>query len=449
MKCGKDMHDIAVELVFLALAQGQLAIFFAYLLKFRLSKKIMLAIPVGLTMILMLTLTEMLTKGLASVFDNPLHNEMLSSMIANFIVNYAMLLLMILFFHKMRYGLLYALIAEVLILFSDGFVYYVGCLLWGDALPSNEFLYMYGQIGTLIVTGAMLLFIAKAFKSIQLSDIPKNYWRLLIITPISSTVILFSIFMIYQELQSRLIEVFLSLCALFVMFIVVTVFHSKIIDYFNVKVDNQKFILNSDAFIQKQKNMAEFSKVVHQNKHNLKNQLIPILSSLESGKHDDAAKSIRAIIGDVDEEFYISYTGIDYLDDMINYKAYTAKGDGITINVINEMGRFPKIPFADISAAIGIALDNAIEACSTEGVPKSVDISFFCEMGLFYAKIENEFKNKLDVRSDGTFISTKKASHNHGLGIYSIKNLIERHNGEVKITTDNQRFVIKIVLKTN
>ena len=443
------MSERIVEWIFLALAQGQLVVFFAYLLKFRLNKKVLLAVPVVLTMILTVTLTEILTKELAEIFSHSINSDMLSNMIANFIVNYAMLLLMVLFFCKIRYGMLYALIAEVLILLSDGFVYYVGCLLWGDALPSNTFLYMYGQIGTLLVTGLTLIFIAKAFKSIQLSDVPKNYWTLLIVTPISSSIILFSIFTIYQELQNRLIEVFLSVCALFVMFIIVTVFHSKIIDYFNIKVDNQKFILNSNAFIQKQKNMAEFSKAVYQNKHNLKNQLIPILSSLDSGKHSDATKLIRAILGDVDKEFDISYTGVDYVDDMINYKAYLAEEKGISINVANGMNSFPEIPFIDISTAIGIALDNAIEACQTGDCSKSVDISFFCEMGLFYVKIENEFTNKLDIRADGTFLSTKNGVQNHGLGIYSIKNLVERHDGEIKITTDNKKFVLKIILKTN
>ena len=95
-----------------------------------------------------------------------------------------------------------------------------------------------------------------------------------------------------------------------------------------------------------------------------------------------------------------------------------------------------------ISKIIGILLDNAIEA-SGECEEKIINVQFI-QSGINLKKIiiENTYLNK-EINTEEIFekgVSSKKSKGNSGLGLWEIKNILNKNQNMWLATTKNSRF---------
>lgn len=100
----------------------------------------------------------------------------------------------------------------------------------------------------------------------------------------------------------------------------------------------------------------------------------------------------------------------------------------------------------DLSALFSNSLDNAIEACLK--LPEElrwIHLIAKTERGLFMLQIENPYGEVLN--KDGTKIkTTKKDRTQHGFGLRSINEIVERYGGSMKIKTEDAIFSILLYL---
>lgn len=413
---------IATAIIFVA--------YFAYLLPFRFKNRRLLVLPV---------LAILIPSTLVSGASN-------SNMVLNFFVNYVLLLVALCFFRKILLGFLYALILEVVFLLYDGFIYYTICIIWGNVALATPLYYFPGQFVMIMLSSITVSIIARKFKSIQQFDIPKSYWLLLLITPFGSIFLMYHTNLAFQVNHTMLFETLVVVLILFAMIVGSTVIYSNIVDYFNIKLSNQALSSQLMAFSQKQQDIARQHSETIKIRHDLKNQLVPIQTALEEREYQRTCDSLRQVIGTFDTQHHITYTGIEYIDDMLNYKASIACEFGIAFHVNDEMDCPPAASLMDISAAIGIALDNVIEACCQDKVSKDVYIEFGHQKGVFYIKIENHFLHDLKMNRYGELLTTKTDTANHGLGINSIRALIEKNGGVIDLKTENGKFILKMIM---
>ena len=406
--------------------------YLAYLLPFRMKSKYLLIVPL-LTVIFLSSAADRIP---------------ISNMVLNFFINCFAILVALIFFGNTMQGLLYVLILEAVLLLSDGFVYHIACIIWGNEYISTEISYLLTQLAVIVISTTILLFVTQKLKSVQYISVPKIYWIFLFTIPAGSIFLLFCIYGLYQSSEVVMLEPLVSIIVVFFIIISTITIYSNTIDYFRIKLHNQKLTSQFEAFAQKQKDVAAISRKMHQIQHDMKNQLFPIISALESDEYDIAKTSLKKIFNGISDNVSIIYTGNEYIDDMLNYKIGVAQKYGVNIKVENKMGISPKISFMDVSAVIGIALDNAIEACSKDVTKKDVSIFFFCWMGIFYVKIENEFLGEVKTDKQGRFLTTKENPDAHGYGLESIRKLLNINDGELNIETKNNKFVLKIILKT-
>ena len=74
-----------------------------------------------------------------------------------------------------------------------------------------------------------------------------------------------------------------------------------------------------------------------------------------------------------------------------------------------------------------------------------INITIKYDKKCIFMKITNPISGELKFKN-GEYISTKKDSKDHGLGLKSVKNIVERYNGSIYFTEENGRFVVKAVL---
>ena len=98
----------------------------------------------------------------------------------------------------------------------------------------------------------------------------------------------------------------------------------------------------------------------------------------------------------------------------------------------------------DLSVLIGNALDNAIECAKKVEGKKIIDLSISINGGQLIFAITNPIDKKIDVNKLKT---TKNDSINHGYGIFSMKRIAEKYNGDVVFFSTEDTFKTIIYLK--
>ena len=132
------------------------------------------------------------------------------------------------------------------------------------------------------------------------------------------------------------------------------------------------------------------------------------------------------------------------LDAILNVKLAHCKKNDIKMFVYKEKGAELNIPQREIVVLFGNVLDNAIEAATKTKAKKIVvDIS----KKNMYLNIV--VKNSIDesvLDGNPELNTTKSDSEFHGLGIKSVRKIVNSHNGDMRFYEEKKEFVCDIMI---
>ena len=116
---------------------------------------------------------------------------------------------------------------------------------------------------------------------------------------------------------------------------------------------------------------------------------------------------------------------------------------------INTQG-IDKIKAIDLYTMLGNAIDNAIECVSRlpDADKRTISISIDTQGGLLYLQIDNYYEGKIKLE-DGMPVTSKKDRENHGIGLRSIKFIVEKYDGSLHIQKDHGIFSLRIIIPVN
>lgn len=176
--------------------------------------------------------------------------------------------------------------------------------------------------------------------------------------------------------------------------------------------------------------------------HDFKHHLSLIEGYIENNNTDKALKYIQGLSSQYVRFRNVSYTGIEELDIILNYKIDKAEAKGITVDgdfSVNDIGT---VDVQDMCIILSNALDNAIEANESIEADKYIYISITQNNSIIIIKIENPTNNKID---NGIPESTK-AEENHGWGLKSIISAVEKYKGLVRWECRDGIFTLTVSL---
>lgn len=110
-----------------------------------------------------------------------------------------------------------------------------------------------------------------------------------------------------------------------------------------------------------------------------------------------------------------------------------------------------QLPLDDSSFCILLSnlLDNAIEGVQRidePTKPQQISLSFARSWSMFYITCVNTVNPHTIKRVESQFISSKDNKHIHGLGLESIRQIVETNNGLCNITVSDEQFCVDIML---
>lgn len=338
---------------------------------------------------------------------------------------------------KVFVGLLvfvFGICTEMLVVISTGYIHF-------PISEVNGYNSIFGIV-TLNVLFFIVSMIANGFKNIKNDNVmPKSFWAVLLIVPISS---LFVLAMFFQSKELSAFEVSFSVALILIMNFTVFFLFDRIAKLYKEKQESA-FIKQQNEYYVNQltatENLYETSREL---RHNIKNHLVTILSYIENNK-EDARKYITDIIGIYQNKTEIIHTGYPEIDGLLNFKLQPAFEEGIQINVKVTLPSNMIFPSFDLTVVLGNLIDNALEAVAFVDENKYIDFKMNYSKGMMIIKISNPYKNSLKMKN-GKLITSKKDKVNHGLGLRSINEILRRYNGITEIETDENTFTITAAL---
>lgn len=96
----------------------------------------------------------------------------------------------------------------------------------------------------------------------------------------------------------------------------------------------------------------------------------------------------------------------------------------------------------DLCSLLGNVLDNALEAVARlPADQRHISLSARVEKGLFAVKVSNTYLF-LERGIDGRLSTLKKNRKNHGYGLVSEEEIVERYGGRLEYEAKEKKFVL-------
>ena len=99
----------------------------------------------------------------------------------------------------------------------------------------------------------------------------------------------------------------------------------------------------------------------------------------------------------------------------------------------------------DISTILANLLDNAASALSRVKNDKQLKIKIVYKKGMLVISITNSY-NGIVLYENGEIVTTKKNKDRHGKGLSNVRKAVEKYNGLLKFTHDENAFTSKVLL---
>ncbi len=176
--------------------------------------------------------------------------------------------------------------------------------------------------------------------------------------------------------------------------------------------------------------------------HDLKH----IVGRLSEGSVD------QSVVGDmrkIVEEYDAVYkTENAALNVVLTEKGGLCRRQEITFSSIIDAPSLSFLSELDIYALFGNILDNAIEATSKlEKDKRIIGLTTERRGNFVNINVYNTFDGTLQMEK-GLPLTRKSDKRNHGFGLKSIKNIVEKYGGEMTIKAQNGLFELNILLQT-
>ena len=160
-------------------------------------------------------------------------------------------------------------------------------------------------------------------------------------------------------------------------------------------------------------------------------------------------EELRKYLSDVREKAaqiqIYSNTGNIVVDSVMNSKLDMAKKKEIAVAASIVLPKDIEIDEDDMVVILGNLLDNAIEANEYVQGEKRIELVLCYEDGCVLIHIQNTFDRTLITRK-GTYLTRKKNTSMHGIGIKSIKDTVEKYHGITEMTIDGNLFTADIMM---
>ena len=177
----------------------------------------------------------------------------------------------------------------------------------------------------------------------------------------------------------------------------------------------------------------------------MKHQHLLLEDYLVRGKKDEALSYLKEMNQSMERTSENRYSGFTVIDFMLDYKIQTAKKEGIDF-FLDVQILFCPLKRDEMCILLGNLLDNAIEAVrGLDRENREIRVRMMTPNNMFLLEIQNPYEG-VRKKVQERYLTTKSDHNLHGLGLDSVKRIVEKNGGFLEISDENQIFQVNVTL---
>ncbi|MCD7944305.1 MAG: GHKL domain-containing protein [Clostridia bacterium] len=179
--------------------------------------------------------------------------------------------------------------------------------------------------------------------------------------------------------------------------------------------------------------------------HDLRHHLFTVLGMVEGGENASAEAYLKEMLHECESSIF-KYITIDNnaVGSILNIKIGRCHAENIDIKVQIESD-FRGFDDLDLCVLLSNLLDNAIEASRSASVPL-ISLSIENEKGYLCVTVKNRIDTSV-LDGNRELKTTKQDKEKHGLGIYSVREIVKKYDGFENFREENGFFVAEVWLR--
>lgn len=306
---------------------------------------------------------------------------------------------------------------------------------------------------SLLIIQVLIFYITRMYlynKDADVGEVSWDIWLMNIIIPIISIVVLAFILEISINLTEHFktkgiqMTVFASMGILLINILIYLM-------YMRLKRENAKrfeYELLKQRYDIQEKNIKDIKQLysnLQKVKHDVKHHMNLLKILLEEKETD---KALNYLLEYTDLEYAIQQDTIFCTNVIINYiinaKTQEMKKKNIQF-YCDVCGDINGVSDVDLNIILGNILDNAIEACEKVTGRKEIVLSIYRKASYLVIVVKNTYVG--DLKALYNFKTTKKNQKEHGIGLQSVKEILENQGGKLNIENDEEQVIIKCIME--
>lgn len=218
---------------------------------------------------------------------------------------------------------------------------------------------------------------------------------------------------------------------------------SYLADGIYADMERRNLQMQQNYYLELEKNQKQIRKL----RHDLNNHLMVVGRLLDSGQRDEAEAYFRKLSDTVLEgSRTFCKNGVVNAVLTAKYDKISEKGIDSFFNI--SIDGILMIDDVSLCTVFANTLDNALEACMKIENEDERWISVkagYTENGYFSYEITNSKCNEVKMRRE-RFITDKADPMSHGVGISSVKEIVEKYDGTIDISFTADEFKVVILI---
>lgn len=309
---------------------------------------------------------------------------------------------------------------------------------------------MFGAFTSTLLFWLIILALRRVFINEKIMGLSVGYSILIIFIPIGSIYIMNAVFMLAYRAQWKYAETYSIVSGIILLFVNVLIFYLyiRLADDLQIRRMNMVYKQQLDLCERHQEERELSMLQMRDVRHGMRNHLLAILAYAEKGEKEKLIRFVNDIMEDGNLKLSAAIsTGNIVIDSLVGYWKKIAEQKGIEF--VPDLSIPIEMPFrgADISLIMGNLLENAVEGAEKVEKKKYIRLKVKYDKNNLLIVIENSYQGELEKGKGGELRTTKEDRLNHGIGLPSVRRVVEKYRGMVFIDDAvTGRFLIRVVL---
>lgn len=383
--------------------------------------------------------------GLAAVQDKPEQFVVQDIIIITILFLYARHMLAYSAAEQFIYSLLFMIILTLAAMATHLLTLYGFQITTAEAIVNEGAVRITGLVFDKLLLGGMLFAIVIIRKRIRLDY---KEWLISFVIFVAILCISSSIGQIWSESEalvqySNYLFIFMAGFILLCVLAVICVYRLNVQNRYKLEYEVLKAKLDEEKYmLERVEEMYENNRIL---RHDLKRYLTAVQGLLISGDIQGAKQYIEKAVGTHFDSDLIVYTSSSVINAVINDRKHLCENAHIPCEVYVS-GDIPEEMQMDMGIILSNLLENAYEAELLESERmRYIHIYMQRQKGMYLMRIEN-YIGKSILEENPDLKSYKKDKKSHGLGIHSVKKMVDGAEGSYRCFECGKTFVTEISL---